>query len=134
MEPDRADQSHIIASSASILTVPSCLFSPPISEWLTSRANTSPSDIVPVLKSSLRAKGLHVGRWQLQNQTITISDLREPGLDRHKYTFQMELGLATTGRGKWNELDMASYSSVNLANDEHLALSLKHQKPFYFSK
>lgn len=75
-----------------------------------------------------------MGRWRLQREQILISDLREPGVDRHKYSFEMELGLRTTGRGRWNKLDMTSYSSINLANEEHLALSLKHQKPFYFSK
>lgn len=37
-------------------------------------------------------------------------------------------------RSRWNKLDMSSYSSINLATGESLALSLKHQKPFYFSK
>lgn len=46
----------------------------------------------------------------------------------------MELSLKETQRGRWNKLDIDSYRSINLANEEVLALSLKHQKPFYFSK
>ena len=46
----------------------------------------------------------------------------------------MELSLRETGRGRWNKLDILDYRSINLATEESLSLSLKHQKPFYFSK
>ena len=104
---------------------------------------TSPSDVVPILRPSLRAKGLHFGRWRLihsdssppaRRARIVISDLLEPGADVPKYEFEMELALRETGRGKWNKLDILEYRSVNLESGEVLALSLKHQKPFYFSK
>lgn len=35
---------------------------------------------------------------------------------------------------RWNKLDILNYQSINLATGESLGLSLKHQKPFYFSK
>lgn len=35
---------------------------------------------------------------------------------------------------RWNKLEMLTYQSINLFNGEALGLSLKHQKPFYFSK
>ncbi|EKD00422.1 F-box domain-containing protein [Trichosporon asahii var. asahii CBS 8904] len=140
-----------------------------------------PSDVVPMLKPSLRAKGLHIGRWRLvrmdededepetaapssptkattngrtspvkptgptkttRNQPqkkrkhpkVVITELLEPGENTPKYEFEMELTLKETQRGRWNKLDLDHYASINLATGEALGLSLKHQKPFYFSK
>lgn len=101
-----------------------------------------PSEVVPLLKPTLRAKGLHFGRWRLvraedergrKRPRVLVTDLVEPG-GSAKYEFEMELTLRETGRGRWNKLDLASYSSINLATGEALGLTLKHQKPFYFSK
>jgi len=111
----------------------------------------SPSEVVPLLKPSLRAKGLHIGTYTLApvappaenssdskvkrlNRRIIISELLEPGNPAPKYEFEMELSLRETSRGRWNKLDITSYQSVNLATGEVLGLALKHQKPFYFSK
>jgi len=58
----------------------------------------------------------------------------EPGQSVPKYEFEMDLDLKTATRGRWNKLEMRDYSSVNLGTGEVLGLSLKHQKPFYFSK
>lgn len=63
---------------------------------------------------------------------MLVTDLLEPGTA--KYEFEMELALRETGRGRWNKLDLVNYSSINLATGESLGLSLRHQKPFYFSK
>lgn len=134
-----------------------------------------------MLKPSLRAKGLHIGRWRLvrmdededepetaapssptkattngrtspvkptgptkttRNQPqkkrkhpkVVITELLEPGENTPKYEFEMELTLKETQRGRWNKLDLDHYASINLATGEALGLSLKHQKPFYFSK
>lgn len=35
---------------------------------------------------------------------------------------------------RWNKLDLLHYNSTNLMTGENLELSLKNQKPFYFSK
>lgn len=35
---------------------------------------------------------------------------------------------------RWNKLDLQAYQSINMETEETLLLSLKHQKPFYFSK
>nr|XP_019046593.1 hypothetical protein I302_05343 [Kwoniella bestiolae CBS 10118]OCF25523.1 hypothetical protein I302_05343 [Kwoniella bestiolae CBS 10118] len=113
-----------------------------------------PSEIVPSLRPSIRGKGLHFGRWRLirsdsdepttTTQTTTkdgkrfarvvVSDLLEPGNENPKYEFEMELILKSTGRGRWNKLEILEYRSINLRTGEVLALALKHQKPFYFSK
>ncbi|KAK4685981.1 F-box protein 9, partial [Tremellales sp. Uapishka_1] len=111
-----------------------------------------PSDIVPILRPTLRAKGLHFGRWHLlrsddQDENVDspkirgkprakiyITDLVEPGNANPKYEFEMDLDLLATGRGRWNKLDLANYSTINRATGEELQLNLKHQKPFYFSK
>ncbi|ORX35641.1 hypothetical protein BD324DRAFT_630936 [Kockovaella imperatae] len=109
-----------------------------------------PSDVVPILKPSLRGKGLHFGQWRLvrsDSQTdrealkpgekaqpkVLINSLLEPSA-APKYEFEMELVLRETARGRWNKLDMQSYRSINLSNGEILGLVLKHQRPFYFSK
>ncbi|TYJ54452.1 hypothetical protein B9479_004868 [Cryptococcus floricola] len=116
-----------------------------------------PSDVVPVLKPSLRGKGLHFGRWRLLRSDasldpendpiwvpsepherkparILVSGLLEPGIKEAKYEFEMELALRETSRGRWNKLDLLEYRSVNLGTDETLGLGLRNQKPFYFSK
>ncbi|WVQ67343.1 uncharacterized protein L199_005539 [Kwoniella botswanensis] len=115
-----------------------------------------PSEIVPSLRPSIRGKGLHFGRWRLirsdsdknsntnvDSQTtkdgkkfarVIITDLLEPGNESPKYEFEMELILKSTGRGRWNKLEILEYRSINLMTGEVLALALKHQKPFYFSK
>ncbi|OCF30685.1 F-box protein 9 [Kwoniella heveanensis BCC8398] len=120
-----------------------------------------PSEIVPVLRPSIRGKGLHFGRWKLirtdspvhpsnnpdsevdantntdkmrKNARVLITDLLEPGVEGPKYEFEMELALRSTGRGRWNKLEIIEYRSINLLTGEVLALALKHQKPFYFSK
>ena len=82
---------------------------------------------------------------------IELRSLLEPGVTP-KYEFEMDLCLKTTHRGRyaeqktgwghlftillcrWNKLEMLTYQSVNLLNGEALGLSLKYQKPFYFSK
>ncbi|WWC89036.1 uncharacterized protein L201_003954 [Kwoniella dendrophila CBS 6074] len=116
-----------------------------------------PSDIVPSLRPSIRGKGLHFGRWKLLRSDspynsniplppnsnikegkkfarILVTDLLEPGNETPKYEFEMELILKSTGRGRWNKLEILEYRSINLLTGEVLALALKHQKPFYFSK
>ncbi|WVQ79989.1 hypothetical protein IAT38_002090 [Cryptococcus sp. DSM 104549] len=116
-----------------------------------------PSEVVPRLRPSLRGKGLHFGRWRLLRSDqpinpetdppfipskpgekkyarILVTDLLEPGIGDPKYEFEMELALRETSRGRWNKLDILEYRSINLATGEALALSLKHQRPFYFSK
>ncbi|CAD6572904.1 MAG: hypothetical protein TREMPRED_000685, partial [Tremellales sp. Tagirdzhanova-0007] len=124
-----------------------------ISFLTTDQRVTNPSDVVPILRRSLRAKGLHFGRWRLlrsdsaqldpitpkaanakRRACIVITDLLDPGNEVPKYEFEMELILRETGRGRWNKLDISSYNSINLVTGESLGLSLKHQKPFYFSK
>ena len=101
---------------------------------LASKLTDSPSSVVPVLRPSLRSKGLHFGRWRVEKGKVHLSELLEPGIRTPKYEFEMELNLKETQRGRWNKLDIHTYSSINLATDEVLGLSLKHQKPFYFSK
>nr|XP_019011236.1 uncharacterized protein I206_04548 [Kwoniella pini CBS 10737]OCF50017.1 hypothetical protein I206_04548 [Kwoniella pini CBS 10737] len=118
-----------------------------------------PSEIVPSLRPSIRGKGLHFGRWRLlrsdssefdenpnivklpkeeiggkRSARVIITDLLEPGNASPKYEFEMELLLKSTGRGRWNKLEILEYRSINLLTGEVLALALKHQKPFYFSK
>jgi F-box protein 9 len=65
---------------------------------------------------------------------ILLTDLVEPGALHPKYEFEMDITLRQTHRGRWNKLDIARYSTVNIATGELLHLSLRHQKPFYFSK
>jgi hypothetical protein len=47
---------------------------------------------------------------------------------------QQRLRLIIVCFSRWNKLEMLTYQSINLFNGEALGLSLKHQKPFYFSK
>ncbi|WVN87671.1 uncharacterized protein L203_102857 [Cryptococcus depauperatus CBS 7841] len=116
-----------------------------------------PSEVVPLLRPKFRGKGLHFGRWRLirsddpnnneaDSETraytngakctakVIVSGLLEPGVENSKYEFEMELSLGQSTRGKWNKLTILEYRSINLATRETLALSLKHQKPYHFSK
>ncbi|GHJ90404.1 hypothetical protein NliqN6_6806 [Naganishia liquefaciens] len=101
-----------------------------------------PVDVVHSVRPSLRAKGTLFGQWEICTMKdekgrdvpkIELRSLLEPGVTP-KYEFEMDLCLKTTHRGRWNKLEMLTYQSVNLLNGEALGLSLKHQKPFYFSK
>jgi len=65
---------------------------------------------------------------------ISIRQMLEPGLAVPKYEFEMNLDLRSAQRGRWNKLEMRDYQSIRLNTGEALGLSLKHQKPFYFSK
>ncbi|KAH8084780.1 hypothetical protein HD553DRAFT_272098 [Filobasidium floriforme] len=115
-----------------------------------------PVDVVHNIKPSLRAKGTLMGRWSLSDwdpemekdrppfpphahathpiNLISITDLIEPGVAHPKYSFEMNLDLRSAQRGRWNKLVMRDYQSVRLGTGEALGLSLKHQKPFFFSK
>ncbi|KAJ9116355.1 hypothetical protein QFC22_004796 [Naganishia vaughanmartiniae] len=102
----------------------------------------APVDVVHTVRPSLRAKGTLFGQWGISTMKdskgreiprIELRSLLEPGVTP-KYEFEMDLCLKTTQRGRWNKLDMLTYQSINLVNGEALGLSLKHQKPFYFSK
>jgi F-box protein 9 len=115
--------------------------------------------VVHSVRPSLRAKGTLFGQWNICTMKdekgrdiprIELRSLLEPGVTP-KYEFEMDLCLKTTHRGRcvayklgvisaeelscrWNKLEMLTYQSINLLNGEALGLSLKHQKPFYFSK
>ncbi|KAJ9099167.1 hypothetical protein QFC21_004047 [Naganishia friedmannii] len=102
-----------------------------------------PVDVVHSVRPSLRAKGTLFGQWGINtikdskgrdSPRIELRSLLEPGLHTPKYEFEMDLCLKTTTRGRWDKVDMLTYQSINLVNGEALGLSLKHQKPFYFSK
>lgn len=75
-------------------------------------ADSSPSDVIPTLRPSLRAKGLHFGDWQLVRPevdeggsskgeiSVIVKNLVEPGVKNVRYEFEMKLGLKSTQRGR----------------------------------
>lgn len=84
-------------------------------------------------KSTAKSKVKGKGKGH-QRARVLITDLVEPGMDEPKYEFEMDIALRETSRGRWNKLDLSRYSTINLRTGEVLHLSLRHQKPFYFSK
>ncbi|EIW79397.1 hypothetical protein CONPUDRAFT_127505 [Coniophora puteana RWD-64-598 SS2] len=117
-----------------------------------------PATVIPMLKPALRMKGFCIGEWTLDGTTVFISNLVEmkdraplanttnttPSYHHHhhqpppqepsKYQFQMELELRSRPLGRWNRLDLVAYDTVQVATGEVLALPLKHDRPFWFSR
>ncbi|KIK08825.1 hypothetical protein K443DRAFT_671883 [Laccaria amethystina LaAM-08-1] len=118
----------------------------------------SPQQIVPILKPTLRMKGLFLGTWYLSGTTVYLSDLTDSSgrstlpisrdqlplagqsssgsseNDNARYVFDMTLKLRSRPLGRWNILDIKSYDSVNLETGDNAPVALKHERPFWFSK
>ncbi|KIJ55303.1 hypothetical protein M422DRAFT_219912 [Sphaerobolus stellatus SS14] len=109
----------------------------PNGKVLSYRANDDQeiADIVHELHPGLQRKDLCVGDWQLTGNTVVITNLMDvvPGYS-DKYSFQIVLGLKSRPTGKWNKLDIHQYESVNMETGDIIPFSLKHDRPYWFSK
>jgi F-box protein 9 len=65
---------------------------------------------------------------------VHVSNLTDPAAADARHTFQMTLVLRSRPLGRWNRLDFHRYESVNVEDGEVLALPLKKERPFWFSK
>ncbi|KAL5513306.1 hypothetical protein ACEPAH_3704 [Sanghuangporus vaninii] len=101
---------------------------------LLANEDVEPQTVIPLLKPSLRMKGLFIGSWSLEGATICIRDLTDPNRSNLRYTFRMILTLKSKPLGRWNKLDLSGYDSINKENGEAIPLGLKHERPFWFSK
>lgn len=112
-----------------------CLTEPPSDDQLAATAATAAQDDKAAGQSEDHsAASERPSKKQARAiRHVELRSLLEPGVTP-KYEFEMDLSLRTTTRGRWNKLEMLTYQSINLANGEALGLSLKHQRPFYFSK
>lgn len=63
-----------------------------------------------------------------------ITQLADPSVSDARYSFQMMLELRSRPLGRWNRLDFQEYDSVSVATGEAIALPLKKERPFWFSK
>ena len=78
---------------------------------------------------------LSIGTWRLSGTTVYITDLLDVlAGDASKYMFQMTLELRSRPLGRWNRLSMQLYETVAIADGEAIALPLKNERPFWFSK
>ncbi|KAF9466103.1 hypothetical protein BDZ94DRAFT_1158574 [Collybia nuda] len=116
-----------------------------------------PQQIIPLLKPSLRMKGLLVGTWLLSGTTLHLSNLLDasgrfplsitdipsapleaPSItdysERTRYAFMMTLDLRSRPLGRWNKMNLQSYNSMNLETGDISPVALKHERPFWFSK
>lgn len=94
-----------------------------------------PQEIIPLLDSSLRMKGLFVGNWELQDSTVFLDSLADPNGTAARYVFQMTLQLRSRPLGRWNRLEFMAYDSVKLDTGEAVPVSLKQERsPFLFSR
>ncbi|OBZ73944.1 F-box protein pof7 [Grifola frondosa] len=91
----------------------------------------APQQVIPLLKPTLRMKGLLIGNWYLDGTTVHITDLLDPGGTALRYAFQMRLELRSRPLGRWNRLDFGAYESVELASGEAIPLALKHEQDFF---
>ena len=57
-----------------------------------------------------------------------------PDPPRPRYAFTMDLQLRSRPLGRWNRLDFQEYESVAVSTGEAVALPLKKERPFWFSK
>ncbi|KAF8216582.1 hypothetical protein K438DRAFT_1703586 [Mycena galopus ATCC 62051] len=115
---------------------------------LLANEETAPAQVVHTLKPSLRKKGLFIGTWKLTGSVVTISHLIDasgrypippvttPGNDEPfaRYSFSMILSLRSRPLGRWNKLELTAYNSVDLENGNTTPLSLRHERPFWFSR
>ena len=58
----------------------------------------------------------------------------DPYVKNTHYTFQMTLELRSRPLGRWNRLDFQEYESVAVTTGEAVALPLKKERAFWFSK
>ena len=107
-------------------------------------------------------QGLFIGEWALDDRIVYITNLSDasnasklplpttfpsssistsslhpnPNASSHstRYVFQMTLNLQSRPLGKWNKLEFSGYDSVDLGSGETIPLTLKHERPYYFSK
>ncbi|PCH44309.1 hypothetical protein WOLCODRAFT_104900 [Wolfiporia cocos MD-104 SS10] len=96
-----------------------------------------PQQVIPMLKPTLRMKGLYIGTWRLSGAIVYITSLLDPSPPSHsgtRYAFQMTLELKSRPVGRWNRLEFRAYDSVNIESGEATPLVLKHERPFWFSK
>ncbi|KZV65163.1 hypothetical protein PENSPDRAFT_655974 [Peniophora sp. CONT] len=101
---------------------------------LLANEDQEPQSVIHMLKPTLRMKGLYIGRWRLEGTTVHVTDLTDPSMPDARYTFQMTLELRSRPLGRWNRLDFQEYESVAVATGEAVALPLKKERPFWFSK
>ncbi|KAF9006124.1 hypothetical protein BDQ17DRAFT_1303663 [Cyathus striatus] len=117
----------------------------------------NPQQVIPLLKPTLRMKGLLIGNWYLDGTTVYLTNLIDasgkfhiplPGneastyLDRSgstlvatsRYVFAMSLNLRSRPVGRWNRMDMQTYDSVNVETGDTVPVALKHDRPYWFSK
>ncbi|KAI1793519.1 hypothetical protein LXA43DRAFT_971860 [Ganoderma leucocontextum] len=96
----------------------------------------APSQVIPLLKPTLRMKGFFIGTWYLDGTELHIDDLltKEPAAAEMRYSFQMVLDLRSRPVGRWNRLEFRGYDSVHIASGEATPLALKNERPFWFSK
>ncbi|KAI0289454.1 hypothetical protein BC826DRAFT_1092769 [Russula brevipes] len=93
-----------------------------------------PQHIITVLRPTLRMKGFYTGTWMLSGLTVHVSNLVDPSNPTTRYSFKMTLTLRSRPLGRWNKLEFNEYESINIADGEAAALSLKNERPFWFSK
>jgi len=115
---------------------------------LLANEEAAPAQVIHTLKPSLRKKGLFIGTWKLSGSVVTISNLIDasgrfpippvstPGNGEPfaRYSFSMILSLRSRPLGRWNKLELTTYSSVDLENGNTTPLGLRHERPFWFSR
>ncbi|KAH9940850.1 uncharacterized protein BXZ73DRAFT_98683 [Epithele typhae] len=94
----------------------------------------APSQVIPLLKPSHRAKGFLIGKWYIDGTELHVGDLTEPDKPESRYTFQMLLDLRSRPVGRWNRLDLRTYDSVSVGSGDASPLALKNERPYWFSK
>ncbi|KAF8915987.1 hypothetical protein CPB85DRAFT_1290984 [Mucidula mucida] len=111
-----------------------------------------PQEVIPMLKPSLRMKGLFFGRWRLVDGTVYVTNLIEAtghvpiSIDSElaeivfthsetvRYVFTMSLQLRSRPVGRYNRLDITAFDSVKVATGDIAPVVTKYEKPFLFSK
>lgn len=94
-------------------------------------------------------KGLFVGTWRLDGTTVYLENLLDasgryrlpsiseiPTVDSIdcRYTFAMSLNLISRPLGRWNKMEITGYDSVKVETGDAEPITLKNERPFWFSK
>jgi len=89
-----------------------------------------PIEVIKVLKSGSRPKGMMNGTWTL---TQNVLDMQLRDKDRPRQLFTMHMTIHSPRYGQWNQIKWTSYQS-STAGGEAVPFPSKDLKNFYFSR
>ncbi|KAK9241444.1 hypothetical protein V1525DRAFT_393169 [Lipomyces kononenkoae] len=98
---------------------------------MTHLTTKEPVEVVPEFHRHLMKRGMFKGTWRMLIDGRVRIESQAPVA---KYLFLQELDIKSSGRGRHNRLNWVGFWSINRATADRMEFSLRHDKPFYFSR